>query len=65
LAKLDEIIKYLECKYDGISTDLMVIDKIKSMIESYDYIQLLSMSNNSEIINYINSNMLSWAFGIF
>ncbi len=65
LAKLDEIIKYLECKYDGASTDLIIIDKIRNFIDSYDYIQLLSMSNNSEIINYINSNMLAWVFGVF
>jgi hypothetical protein len=65
LAKLDEMIKYLEYKYDGASTDSMIIDTINNIIDSYDYIQLFSPTVNSDIINKINSNMIARTFGIF
>jgi hypothetical protein len=67
MAKFDEICQYLNLKYPGTTStsDPFIKDWLMSLIDSYDYIQLLSITVNSEIINKVNCNIILWTCGIF
>lgn len=65
MAKFDEICQYLNLKYPGTTSDPFIKDWLMSLIDSYDYVQLLSITVNSEIINKVNCNIILWTCGIF
>jgi len=63
--KLNEIINYVNNKYPGTTSDPIMTDWIKSIVDQYDYLQLLSTIAQTEIINKINCNLIIWSCGIF
>lgn len=63
--KLNEIINYVNEKYPTITSDPFVSEWIKGIVDQYDYLQLLSTVEQTEIINKINCNIIIWSCGIF
>jgi hypothetical protein len=55
---------YLNQIYPQVTDSPVIKDWIQSMINSYSYDQLLLLSINSEIINKINCNIISFSCGI-
>jgi hypothetical protein len=63
--KLNEIIKYVNDQYPTTTSDPLITQWIKSIVDQYDHIQLLSTVCQTEIINKINCNIIIWSCGIF
>src|SRR6266567_1272239 len=65
LYKLNEIINFVNDKYPTTTSDPLINEWIKSIVDQYDYIQLLSTVTQTDIINKINCNIIIWSCGIF
>jgi hypothetical protein len=63
--RFEEAMDYLNLSYSNIASDPTITNWVHSIINSYDYNQIISPTISSDIINKINCNIIIWSSGIF